>query len=80
MGGMGLIFTPALVRHLLGPLAIGLSGPMINTSWTHSWNVKKVAQPSSVSQLATYSYKHQTKDYSSYTENLVWLQSSTREP
>ena len=33
MGGMGLIFTPALVRHLLGPL--GLSRLMTSTSWTH---------------------------------------------
>ena len=32
MGGMGLIFIPVLVRHLLGPpgLSIGLS-------WTHSY-------------------------------------------
>ena len=32
MGGMGLIFTPVLVRHLLGSL--GLSGPMTSTFWT----------------------------------------------
>ena len=30
---MGLIFTPVLMRHLLGPP--GLSGPMASTSWTH---------------------------------------------
>ena len=30
MGGMGLIFTPGLVRHLLGPL--GLSG-LASTFW-----------------------------------------------
>ena len=35
MGGMGLIFTPVLVRRLLGPL--GLSGSMISTLWTHSY-------------------------------------------
>ena len=33
---VGVIFTPVLVRCLLGPL--GLSGPMTNTSWTHSYN------------------------------------------
>ena len=32
---MGLIFTPALVRCLLGPLS--LSGPMTSTSWNHSY-------------------------------------------
>ena len=31
--GMGLIFTPVLVRRLLGPP--GLSGLMTSTSWTH---------------------------------------------
>ena len=36
MGGMGLIFTPVLVRRLLGPL--GLSGSMTSTSWTHSYS------------------------------------------
>ena len=30
MGGMGLLFTPVLVRRLLGPT--GLSGPMTSTS------------------------------------------------
>ena len=30
---MGLIFTPVLVRCLVGPL--GLAGPMTSTSWTH---------------------------------------------
>ena len=45
MGGIGLIFTPVLVRHLLGPL--GLFSPMTSTSWTHSyletgnWNSRK---------------------------------------
>ena len=33
MGGIGMILTPVLVRHLLGPL--GLSGPMTSTSWTY---------------------------------------------
>ena len=33
MGGMGLIFTPVLVTHLLGHP--GLSGFMTSTSWTH---------------------------------------------
>ena len=32
MGGMGLIFTPVLVRCLLGPPV--LSGPVTSTSWT----------------------------------------------
>ena len=32
MGGMGMIFTPVLVRRLLGPL--DLSGPMTSSSWT----------------------------------------------
>ena len=36
MGGMGLIFTPVLVRHLLGPLSF--SRPMTSTSWTHSYS------------------------------------------
>ena len=38
MGGMGMIFTPALVSCLLGPL--GLSGPthMTSTSWTPSYS------------------------------------------
>ena len=34
MGGMGLIFTPVLVRRLLGPP--GLSRPMTNSSWPHT--------------------------------------------
>ena len=33
MGGMGLIFTPVLVRRLLGPP--GLFKPMISISRTH---------------------------------------------
>ena len=36
MGGMGLIFTPVLVRRLLSPSV--LSGPMTSTSWTHSYS------------------------------------------
>ena len=35
MGGMGLIFTPVIVRCLLGPLS--LSGPMTSISWTNSY-------------------------------------------
>ena len=35
MGGMGLIFTPVLVRYLLGLL--GLFGPMTSTLWTPRW-------------------------------------------
>ena len=34
MGGMDLVFTPMLVRRILGPL--GLSGSMTSTSWTYS--------------------------------------------
>ena len=36
MGGMGLIFTPVLVKRLIGPP--GLSRPMTSTSWTHSYS------------------------------------------
>ena len=36
MGGMGLIFTPVLVRRLIGPP--GLLRPMTSTSWTHSYS------------------------------------------
>ena len=36
MGGMGLIFTPVLVRRLIGPP--GLSRPMTSGSWTHSYS------------------------------------------
>ena len=36
MGGKGLIFTPVLVRRLIGPP--GLSRPMTSTSWTHSYS------------------------------------------
>ena len=36
MGGMGLIFTPVLVRRLIGPP--GLSRPMTSTSWTATPN------------------------------------------
>ena len=36
MGGMGLIFTPVLVRRLLGPLS--LSGAMTSTYWIHSYS------------------------------------------
>ena len=36
MGGMGLIFTPVLVRHPLGPP--GLYGPMTSSSRTHSYS------------------------------------------
>ena len=38
MGGMGLIFTPVLVRHLLGPT--GLSWPMTSSSWTHNYSIQ----------------------------------------
>ena len=43
MGGMSLIVTTVLVRHLLSPSV--LSGPMTSISWTHdyskqsNWNV-----------------------------------------
>ena len=45
MGGMGLIFTPVLVRSLIGPP--GLSRPMTNGSWTHSYSKQSnwVVQP-----------------------------------
>ena len=33
MDSMGMIFTPVLVRYLLGPL--GLPGPITGISWTH---------------------------------------------
>ena len=33
MGGMSLIFTSVLVRHLLGPL--DLFAPMTSNSWAH---------------------------------------------
>ena len=36
MVGMALIFTPVLVRRLLGPP--GLSRPMTSSSWTHSYS------------------------------------------
>ena len=36
MGGMGLIFTPVLVRRLIGPP--GLSRPMTNGSWAHGYS------------------------------------------
>ena len=36
MGGMGLIFTPVLVRRLMGPP--GLFRPMNSTSRTHSYS------------------------------------------
>ena len=35
-GDMGLIFTPVLVRRLIGPL--GLSRPITSTSWTHGYS------------------------------------------
>ena len=35
MGGMCLIFTPALLRRLLGPLC--LSVPLTSISWTHRY-------------------------------------------
>ena len=34
MEGMGLKLSPVVVRCFLGPL--GMFGPMIGTSWTHS--------------------------------------------
>ena len=37
---VGVMFTPVLVRCLLG-----LSGPMTNTSWTHSYNPPPAAHP-----------------------------------
>ena len=43
MGSMRLIFTPMLVRHLLGLL--GLSGPIADASWTHSYANKKYNPP-----------------------------------
>ena len=36
MGDMGLIFTPVLVRCLLG--SVGLSGPITGISWTHRYS------------------------------------------
>ena len=68
MGGMGLIFTPVLMRRLLGPP--DLSRPMTSSSWTHPSRlptplyvhairditvvVKKVAQNPAVFNLASY--------------------------
>ena len=46
MGGMDLIFTPVLVRYLIGHL--GLSRPMTSTSWTHS---NSILQPVIVSSF-----------------------------
>ena len=34
MEGMGLKFTPMVVKHLLGPLS--MFGPGAGISWTHS--------------------------------------------
>ena len=36
MGDMGLLFTPVLVRRLIGPP--GMSRPMTGTSWTDSYS------------------------------------------
>ena len=41
MEGMGLIFTPLLVRRLIGPPV--LSRPMTSTSWTHSYVLQTVS-------------------------------------
>ena len=55
MGGMGLIFTPVLVRHLLGPLGLsgrlGLSLALLGliatpNSLFERYNASPVAQPS----------------------------------
>ena len=57
MGGVGLIFTPMLVRRLLGPPV--LSGPMTSSSWTHSyskqfnWKVTKMTDLWHLQNLAT---------------------------
>ena len=37
MKGMGLKFTPVVVRHLLGPLSV--FGSMAGTSWTYSSHI-----------------------------------------
>ena len=40
MGGIDLIFTPVLVRRLIGPP--GLSRPMTSTSWAHSYGTAQL--------------------------------------
>ena len=39
---VGLIFTPALMRHLLGPL--DFSRPMTSTSWTYSYSKQPIGR------------------------------------
>ena len=61
--------TPLLPAH-----------PLIHAICDITVVVKKVcSKSSSVSQLLQIVTKHQPKDCSSYTANLAWLQSSTRE-
>ena len=52
MGGMDLIFTFALVRHLLGPP--GLPGHMTSTSWTHIAILNTPNKGTTHLQLPTY--------------------------
>ena len=55
MGGMGLIFTPVLVRRLIDPP--GLSRPMTSTSWTHSY-VLQTVKLDGVTRLWLPTYPH----------------------
>ena len=60
MGGMGLIFTPVLVRHLLGPL--GLSGPMTSTFRTHRYPQTVLLEGTTHLRLPTRSLVHAIHD------------------
>ena len=75
MGGMGLIFTPVLVRSLIGPP--GLSRPMTSTSWTHGYSEQSnwMVQPTpSFPPILTHPLIHAIHDITAVLKKLLKIQ------
>ena len=73
-------FNPPPASHPPTPPPPGRPSPYTGNLWYYSGCEKSCSKSSSVSYLLQIVIKHHPKDCSSYTANLVWLQSSTREP
>ena len=69
MGDMDLIFTPVLVRHLLGPP--GLSWPMTSTSWIHRHSNQSQPTPF---PLPTHPLIHAIHDITVVVKKLLKIQ------
>ena len=61
MGGIGLIFTPMLVRRLMGPP--GLSRPMTSTFWTHSFSKLELGSTQNFKMVRYFIKYHSINNY-----------------